>query len=252
MGFLEYLEKQAQRAQGKGFGAKSFRAEVRAALPFLPKSDAVVFDAGANRGLWTRALLDAAGARVGRLYCFEPSRHNHSAIAAMGDPQIVLIKEALSDQPGRQFLHYDAEGSGIASLADRRLEHYGVSMALREEVSVNTLDAVIAQHGIVRVDFAKFDVEGYEYKAFLGGEKAFSNGVIRALAFEFGGCNIDTRTYFRDFWFFLTERNYAIARIRPFGRPKRIERYREIEENFLVTNFVAWRKDLFPNGPRGR
>ena len=80
--FLEYLEKQVQRAQGKGFGAKSHKIEVRAALPFLPKTDAVVFDAGANRGLWARALLAAAGSRVGRLYCFEPSRYNHPLIAA--------------------------------------------------------------------------------------------------------------------------------------------------------------------------
>lgn len=249
--FLEYLEKQAQRAQGKGFGAKSHKTEVKAALPFLPKSDAIVFDVGANRGLWARALLDAAGSRVGRLYCFEPSRHNYPAIAQLRDLRVMLIREAVSDRVGRQLLHFDKEGSGIASLAHRRLDHVGVSMSLNEEVSVTTLDAMITQHGIVRVDFAKFDVEGYEFKAFQGGEQAFSAGVIRALAFEFGGTNIDTRTYFRDFWYFLTERNYAIARIRPMGRPRLIERYRESEENFLVTNFVAWRKDLFPDGAVG-
>ena len=246
--FLQYLERQAQRAQGKGFGAKSHDVEVRAALPFLPKTDAVVFDVGANRGLWARALLDAAGARVGIVYCIEPSRHNHPVLAALPDKQVILIKEALSDSAGRQMLRSDIEGSGIASLAERNLDHYGISMNLQEEVSVTTLDAIIAERRITRIDFAKFDVEGYEYKAFLGGENALSSGVVRALAFEFGGCNIDTRTYFRDFWYFLTERNYAIARIRPAGRPKRIAQYHESEENFLVSNFIAWRIDIFPDG----
>lgn len=243
--FFEYLERQAQRAQGKGFGAKSLEAEVRAALPFLPKTGAIVLDVGANKGKWARALIALAGPKLQTLYCFEPSRFNHAAIEAVGDPRIVLVKEALSDAPGKAVLHFDREGSGIASLAERRLDHYGVSMAGSEEVSVTTLDAFVAARAIARIDFAKFDVEGYEYKAFLGGEKAFSQGIVRALAFELGGCNIDTRVFFRDFWHFLSARNYAIARINPWGRPHRITRYREIEENFLLANFVAWRTDVF-------
>jgi len=242
---FEYLERQAQRAQGKGYGAKSLKTEVRAALPFLPDANAVVFDVGANKGKWAREMLAQAGPRIAKLYCFEPSRFNRAAIEAIGDPRVVLIGEALSDKPGRQTLHFDAEGSGIASLAERRLEHYGVSMDGKEGVSVTTLDAVIAEQGISRIDFAKLDVEGYEYAALAGGEKALANGLVRALAFELGGCNIDTRIFFRDFWYFLTDRNYAIARINPTGKPHRIERYREIEENFLLANFVAWRKDIF-------
>jgi FkbM family methyltransferase len=243
--FFEYLERQAQRAQGKGYGAKSLRTEVRAALPFLPQANAIVFDVGANKGKWALEMLAAAGPRIGKLYCFEPSRFNHAAIEALGDSRVVLMKEALSDTAGKQILRFDAEGSGIASLADRRLEHYGVSMDGREEVSVTTLDAVIAAEGITTIDFAKFDVEGYEYAALRGGEKALTSGLVKALAFELGGCNIDTRIFFRDFWHFLTERNYAIARINPTGKPHLIERYREIEENFLIANCVAWRKDMF-------
>jgi len=243
--FLEYLEKQAQRMQGKGFGAKSLRIEVRAALPFLPQSGGVVLDVGANKGNWAREMLRAAGPRLDKLYCFEPSRFNHAAIEGIGDSRVTLIKQALSDIAGTQTLHFNAEGSGIASLALRRLDHYGVTMDGKEEVSVTTLDAVIAERGIARIDFAKFDVEGYEFSALRGGEKALTSGLVRALAFELGGCNIDTRVFFRDFWYFLSERNYAIARINPIGRPKRIERYRENEESFLLANFVAWRKDFF-------
>ena len=241
--FLEYLERQAQRGQGKGFGAKSIRHEVRAAVPFLPASNAIVFDIGANKGLWAKEMLRVAGPRLGKLYCVEPSRHNFAAIESLGDPRVSLLKVALSDKAGEQALYSDRDGSGIASLADRRLDHVGVTMTARETVSVTTLDTVLAEMNIARVDFAKFDIEGYEYNAFLGGEKAFARGAIRACAFEFGGTNIDTRTYFRDFWFFLTERNYRIATINPLGPPHAIARYHEGLENFLPTNYVAWRKE---------
>ena len=243
--FLEYLERQAQRGQGKGFGAKSIRHEVRAALPFLPKANAIVFDIGANKGLWAREMLKMAGPRLATLYCVEPSRHNFGALESLGDPRVVLLKEALSNAPGEATLHFDREGSGIASLADRRLDFRGVHMDGHETVSVTTLDAVIGELNLPRIDFAKFDIEGYELHALQGGEKALTQGTVRALAFEFGGCNIDTRTYFRDFWFFLTERNYRIATINPLGPPHPIERYDEGLENFLATNYVAWRKDAF-------
>ncbi|HKD20621.1 MAG TPA: FkbM family methyltransferase [Rhizomicrobium sp.] len=239
--FLAYLEKQAQRGQGKGFGAKSIKHEVRAALPFLPQTGAVVFDIGANKGLWAKEMLRVAGPRLARLYCVEPSRHNFAAIEALGDPRVSLLKTALSDKAGEQTLYSDREGSGIASLADRRLDYHGVTMGVHETVPVTTLDALLAELNIATVDFAKFDIEGYEYNAFLGGEKAFARGAIKACAFEFGGTNIDTRTYLRDFWFFLTERNYRIATINPLGRPHPIARYHEGLEHFTATNYVAWR-----------
>jgi FkbM family methyltransferase len=243
--FLAYLEKQAQRGQGKGFGSKSIKHEVRAALPFLPASNAIVFDVGANKGLWTKEMLRVASPKIGQILMFEPSRHNFAALESIGDPRTVLMKTALSDKSGEETLYFDREGSGIASLAHRRLDFHGTSMDGRETVAVTTLDAVLEEHRIDRIDFAKFDIEGYEYNAFLGGEKAFARGAIKACAFEFGGCNIDTRTYLRDFWFFLTERNYQIATINPLGPPHTIPRYHEGLEHFTATNYVAWRTDAF-------
>ena len=171
------------------------------------------------------------------------SHSNFPVLESIGDPRVVLLKTALSDKPGEETLYFDREGSGIASLAHRRLDFAGVSIEGRETVSVTTLDAVLEERKIGYVDFAKFDIEGYEYNAFLGGEKAFTKGTIGACAFEFGGCNIDTRTYLRDFWFFLTERNYQIATINPLGAPHPIVRYHEGLEHFTATNYVAWRKD---------
>ena len=109
-----------------------------------------------------------------------------------------------------------------------------------ETVEVTTVDQVMDEHGIATVDYAKFDVEGYEYKALLGARYALETKRLRAFAFEFGGTDIDTRTYFRDFWFLLTGYGYKIGIINPLGRPRPIEKYGERLEVFRTTNFIAW------------
>ena len=47
-----------------------------------------------------------------------------------------------------------------------------------------------------KIDLLKLDVEGHELYL-LSAKKFISK--ISVIQFEFGGCNIDTRTYFRDF-----------------------------------------------------
>jgi hypothetical protein len=59
--------------------------------------------------------------------------------------------------------------------------------------------------------------------------------------FEFGGCNIDTRTYFKDFWSFFSERGFELHRVSPFGAVK-IVGYREADECFTTTNYIAVNK----------
>jgi hypothetical protein len=67
--------------------------------------------------------------------------------------------------------------------------------------------------------------------------------VIRALQFEFGGCNIDTRTFFQDFWYFFKSYNFDIYRVGPFG-VKEIVAYSELDEFFSTTNFIAVNRKL--------
>ena len=46
-----------------------------------------------------------------------------------------------------------------------------------------------------RIDIAKLDIEGHELQALTGFGAALS--ACRVIQFEFGGCNIDTRTFFQ-------------------------------------------------------
>lgn len=233
------IERRAQKFQGKGAGGHSITAEVAEASRFLPAGGATVFDVGANKGLWSRAMLAAAGPHLERLVAFEPSRHNWAAIEEITDPRFSLCRKALGLREGVSELFMDAPGSGLASLTRRNLDHHGLTMASAETVETTTLDAYCREAGISRIDFLKLDIEGHELDALHGAEPLLAAGAIRALSFEFGGTNIDTRTFFRDFWLLLTPLGYSLWRIVPGGRPMPILRYHERLESFVTTNYIA-------------
>lgn len=233
------VERRAQKLQGKGAGGHSVEDEVRTALAFLPSQGAVVLDIGANKGLWSRAMLREAGDRLARLIAFEPSHHNWAELEAISDPRFSLICKGVADHDGTAELHMDAPGSGLASLSKRNLDHVGLEMREHETVELTTLDAFAAEHGLERIDFMKLDIEGHELSALHGASELLRSGAIHALSFEFGGGNIDTRTFFRDFWLLLREHGFSIWRIVPGKKPVRIEKYHERLEIFATTNFIA-------------
>jgi hypothetical protein len=104
-------------------------------------------------------------------------------------------------------------------------------------VAVRTFDAFAPDAGIEKVDLLKLDVEGHELAVLAGAINSLDRGVIRAIQFEFGGANIDSRTYFQDFWYLL-RRSFRIYRILPTGLYE-ISRYSEHLEQFITTNYLA-------------
>lgn len=102
------------------------------------------------------------------------------------------------------------------------------------------MDDIIEEYKIERVDFMKMDIEGHELEALQGAKKSLKNKVIRALTFEFGIRNINSRTYFRDFYELLSSLDYQIYRILPSSQLMHIKEYYEDREYFRgATNYVA-------------
>ncbi len=66
-------------------------------------------------------------------------------------------------------------------------------------VKLSTLDSYCKNKNITQIDFLKMDIEGNEYKALLGACEMIENGAINSIQIEFGGCNVDSRTYFKDY-----------------------------------------------------
>jgi hypothetical protein len=84
------------------------------------------------------------------------------------------------------------------------------------------------------------DVEGHELEILLGAPEVLKN--IKIIQFEFGGSNIDTRTFFQDFWYYFQSTGFEIYRLTP-SRPMLIKNYNERDEVFRATNFIAVRKN---------
>lgn len=204
-------------------------------------------DVGGNKGRYAKAAADLfPGATI---HVFEPAQVNIDAMTEKftATPRVVLHRAALSDKAGNATLYTNAPGSGMASLAQRRLEHYGFALNIEEQVETLRFADFWAQSlGRSHIDLVKMDIEGYELAALEGFGDAIKH--IDVLQFEFGGCNLDTRTYFRDFWYFFRKRGFRLFRLTPFGLLE-IPKYEETLEAFTTTNYVAVSKRFLKDRP---
>ena len=236
------LEKSFALLQGKGAGSFSIDDEVRLALRLMHGDELVLLDVGANKGLWTAALLKQATGRLSAAYLFEPSAHNLSLLGAIADARLTIVPAAVGAVAGRAVLYADAPGSGLASLTQRNLAHKGLRLDREEAVSVVTIDEFVSEQGLTCVDFMKIDVEGHDLDVLKGAEKSLRSGLIRALSFEMGGANVDTRTFFRDFWDLLSACGFDLGRVSPTFGLIPVPKYIERDEVFVTTNYMATRK----------
>lgn len=127
--------------------------------------------------------------------------------------------------------------SGLASVYKRKLDHLGYYLNKLEKVKMSTIDIYCKENNIDRIHFLKFDIEGHELNALNGANKMLKDKKIDIIQFEFGGCNIDSRTFFRDF-FYLLKDNYTIYRILKDGLFE-ISKYKEQYEIFDTINYLA-------------
>lgn len=246
--FLSKLKKWKQEEkfysynQGKGYGGSSILTEVKICSKFMKFKPSIFIDIGSEKGTYTKEVLKYYPDI--EVFMFEPSisykeiyKQNYENI-----PNIHINHIALSNVNGKQKLYYDTPGSAFASLTKRRLDHFNVNMNSSEEVKTMRFDDFWKTTDIYKnnpntiIDYIKIDVEGHELWVIEGFGKLLNN--IGLIQFEFGGCNIDTRTFFQDFWYFFKDKKFSIYRIAPNGIVPIIE-YLETDEFFQTTNYIA-------------
>lgn len=237
-----FVERVAAYAQGKGCGTASIKQENELVHKLLRKKPRIAIDIGGNIGEYT-AELRRRNPNV-EIHTFEPSSTNIKKLnARFGDDELIkVLPFAVSDKEGSATLFSNEAGSGLGSLTRRKLEHFNIDFNVAEAISTICFEDYWIQNLNERpLDIVKIDIEGHELSALSGfGKAIFSTNVIQ---FEFGGCNIDTRTYFQDFWYFFKEHNFDLFRITPLG-VEDIKIYRESDEYFSTTNYIAVNKIL--------
>ncbi|WP_334092900.1 FkbM family methyltransferase, partial [Helicobacter typhlonius] len=179
------------------------------------------------------------------IHCFEPStftfaKLNETAkLCNAPHIHITLNNCALSNTQGNATLYYDTQGSGLASLSKRRLEHFQIDFKESEEIQTMRLSSYCKEREITHIHLLKLDVEGYELNVLESAKTLFEAKAIDMVCFEFGGCNIDTRSFFQDFWYFFKAYNFSLYRILPNSTFLHIKSYKEIYEQFTTTNYLA-------------
>lgn len=235
-GLLSFMEKITAYLQGKGYGAGTVRAEVDAVANFLGSDPALCVDIGGNVGNYS-AELQRRFPNC-EIHIFEPSSVNLAKLRGRFEcDRITICPYAVSSSEGSATLYADSPGSGLASLSKRNMAHHGKTFEFEEPIETIVFQDYWKQFlGERPIDLVKLDIEGHELDALSGFGEALKN--IKIIQFEFGGCNIDSRTYFRDFFEFFNATGFSLFRISPVGLCH-VNRHREADEFFSTTNWLA-------------
>ncbi len=123
----------------------------------------IVLDCGAHIGVFTHTALKRGAAKV---VAFEPEPVNRECLlrnfaAEIGSGRVVVIEKGVWSGDTRLELNLGVQNSGAASVVGN--EGGG---AVR--VDVTTIDRIVSELRLPRVDFIKMDIEGAEREALAG------------------------------------------------------------------------------------
>lgn len=229
-------------AQGKGYGSVSIKKENEIVHDLLGKPPILAVDIGGNIGDYSAEIRNRNC--LTEIHIFEPSYTNIDKLNKRfsKDKNIKILPYAVSNASGTATLFANEAGSGLGSLTKRRLDHFDIYFSFTEKVETIAFeDYWIDVLNRRVIDIVKLDIEGHELAALHGFGSAIKN--VNVVQFEFGGCNIDTRIFFQDFWYFFEKWDFDLFRITPFGA-ERIFIYKESDEYFSTTNFIALNRDI--------
>lgn len=200
----------------------------------------VFFDVGANRGDYSKALINKF--RGSKVYSFEPLPSTFGMLKkeTQSFENIYCINKALGAQEGRRKIYSDGAGSGLSSFFP--LESQAENKSHMEEVCITTLDSFCSANEIRQIDFLKIDVEGFEFEVLKGAETMIKSNKIRNIQFEFGGNHVKGHVHFFDIFQFLSN-NYTISRVLRDGF-RLYDRYDKQWEVYHTANYLAELKNI--------
>ena len=136
---------------------------------FLPRKGDIVLDCGAHVGTFTDLALRLGSAKV---IAIEPEPDNLECLrrnfsAEIGSDRVVLLQRGVWDSEGTLTLKTSAANSGMNSAV---LPYEGKAI----QIPVSTIDRIVYELRLPKVDYVKIDIEGAEKQALLGAKSLIS------------------------------------------------------------------------------
>ena len=192
------------------FGTYLLEEEMLECWTAAARSASVVFDVGANAGIFSLAALAASpGATV---HAFEPTSEiaqRLRATAAMNGLDTLMVHEAaVAGADGRAWLCRWRGGSG----QNEGMNYIVTIPSGTEPVRTVSLDSFCRTRGIDHIDLMKVDVQGQEPLVLAGARELLRTRAIRLLFLELGWGASNTVDPATQSLSMLTEAGYEFSR----------------------------------------
>lgn len=234
----QHCERYIARSDNDGDWDPETNGELALLRKILPNCR-LVFDVGSHIGNWASTALSINPEL--EIHCFEASPATHRLLIERVPPLPITANAfGLGATPETRTLETFGAGNNANSLYRRSgLEARGFpTQQTTETVTLDTADAYCARHAIRHIDFLKIDTEGHDLFVLQGALGLLRAQAIEVLQFEYGGCNIDSRTFLKDFFELLASVDYLPAKIM-VDSISVTEAYDSRLENFRYQNWLA-------------
>lgn len=141
---------------------------------FYPTTDRIFLDVGAFDGIGfsnSRLLFEKGWSGV----CIEPVLKNYAKLESLyKNTNVITIQAAASDYKGELVLNVatipwaEDWGSDVSSPSDDAVQRWSDYIWEKEVVTATTINTILEDNNVKRVDFVSIDVEGFEIMVLRG------------------------------------------------------------------------------------
>ena len=159
------------------FKVKNDKTEIELLKKIIKPGDSVL-DIGSNIGFYAKILSSFTG-KEGKVYCFEPDSTNFNYLKknTQGIDNIILFNNAVSDKADTLKVYK----SKLLNVDHRTYPVNNYDSV--EEIESVSIDALLKDKTIPKVDVIKIDIQGYELTAFNGMKELLStNNSLKIIA----------------------------------------------------------------------
>jgi len=170
------------RLLGSLLGGRGYEDRFQAAMLGAIRQGDIVWDVGANVGLYCKKFSAIAGSS-GKVFAFEPSPANlerlNAAVASLANVTVVPV--ALGD---REDVVVIEQGNDPLGATSRIVGNANRDSERQFEIQLSSGDRLVSSGAVASPNVIKIDTEGFELDVLLGLRKTLQEKILRLLCIE--------------------------------------------------------------------